>query len=150
MKILCVDIDDTTRAPMLNAILSRQFITLKRDDIEVQSAGLDETHGNSADESACIAMEQKGILTLRNHRTRPLDSYDLDSFDVIICMNENQVHEVKQKLTNGTRVLVAHTEKRAIPSPFGLNQEAFVDCAHTLAEASEELLPQIVPLEIQH
>jgi len=116
-----------------------------QDSIEADSAGTADWHLNSAPHPGTLYILEKNGINYCG-QSRKIEKADLDSFDYIITMDNENLRDVK-KLGKGSAVVaplmnfVANTDIREIPDPYFDNGFEIV---HLLIQAgTHDLLQHI-------
>ncbi len=131
MKVLCVCTGNTCRSPMLMALLRAALKRQGRQDVQVESAGVAATDGESASPHACTCMARRG-LDLTGHRSRHVGSCDLTSYDCFLCMSDRHAASLHALGIPATRTEVVNAGRGGVPDPFGGGLDDYEACAQAL------------------
>lgn len=137
-RVLCVCYNDTCRAPMMAAILQR-LIDEIGSDITVENAGIsqDAARANPARGHSITCMRRWGY-DLHTHRSRWIGSFDLETYDLIICVSEKGAETA---ITFGA--YEEQVEIILIPDLWGKRLKAHEACALIIEEAMGRVIGEL-------
>jgi protein-tyrosine phosphatase len=95
MKIVFVCTGNICRSPMGEALLRHELAARGCDDVEVSSCGTWASAPQPATAHAVTVLEGRGI-DLREHRSRGLDSAELEEADLVLAMTSVHVREIEE------------------------------------------------------
>ena len=99
MKILMVCLGNICRSPLAEGIL-RNKIKQAGLDWEIDSAGIGGWHAGDLPDRRSIAVANKYNIDLTNQRARKINAADLDEFDWLLAMDEDNYREILNYATN--------------------------------------------------
>ena len=139
--ILFVCTGNTCRSPMAEVMFSA---ISKDSDYLTASAGLAAFDGDSATDSAILAMDEIG-LDLRNHRSRRLTQEMAEKADKIITMTHNQKEHLLMHLPVATHKTLSFKDiiGEDIDDPFFLNKDVYIKTAEKIKIGLEKLFEQL-------
>ena len=108
---------------MAAALFQNGLTDSEKTSIEVKSCGLAAFSGDTATENAIETMRLYGI-NIENHRSTPLNPYDLTDTDLFVCMTESHKAALLRLNVEAERIIVLN-----IPDPFGGDLETYRKCA---------------------
>jgi protein-tyrosine phosphatase len=119
--------------------------------VEIDSAGTHDYHvGEPPDERAIAAARRRGI-DLSALRARTVRLSDFDSFDLILAMDEQNLHELRRRAPAARheriRLMMEFaplSSMRAVPDPYYGGAQGFEQVLDLLEEASEGLLREML------
>ena len=119
--------------------------------VEIDSAGTHDYHvGEPPDERSIAAARRRGI-DLSALRARTVRLSDFDSFDLILAMDEQNLHELRRRApaTRHDRIRLMMefaplSSVRAVPDPYYGGAQGFEQVLDLLEEASEGLLREML------
>jgi protein-tyrosine phosphatase len=148
MKILMVCLGNICRSPLAEGIF-KQKVTAKNLDWFVDSAGTGGWHAGELPDRRSIAIAKKYGIDLTDQRARKLQSIDLERFDLIFAMDENnyqdilrlaQTDEQRKKVAKILNFAYPHTDAN-VPDPYYDNR--FEHVYQLLDDAANEILNKI-------
>lgn len=90
MKILMVCLGNICRSPLAEGIMKSKL----PEDFEVDSAGTISMHEGSLPDRRSMSTALEHGIDLSNQRSRPIAKRDLETFDIIFCMDKNNLKDV--------------------------------------------------------
>ena len=146
MKILMVCLGNICRSPLAEWIL-RQKAKESGLDWECDSAGTGAWHIGEGPDPRSVAVARKYNIDITYQRARQIGPADLDYFDLIFVMDQNNFRDVLGfGLTAGQRRkvdlimnLVYPGENHAVPDPYW-DDDGFERVFRMLEEATERLM----------
>lgn len=116
---------------MLAALL-RSFLQERRIEVTVESAGL-KSDGlrRPASENATAAMRERG-LDLSAHGSAYAGNLDLNSYDLVLCMDADLAGQLEKLGVPRDRVEVLNAEAGGVPNPYGGDLETYRKCTALL------------------
>ena len=90
MKILMVCLGNICRSPLAEGILKSKLSNY----FEIDSAGTIAMHQGKLPDSRSISTAREHGIDITDQRSRPITKSDLDSFDLIFCMDEENYFNV--------------------------------------------------------
>jgi len=107
----------------------------KLEDWRIESAGIYAITGYPATKDAIIAISEMG-LDLLDHRSQPVTESLLDKFNLILCMENDQVNLVKRNFPNARDRIFLLSEMadqdQDILDPVGQSQNTYKDTANEI------------------
>ncbi|MCI5080674.1 MAG: low molecular weight phosphotyrosine protein phosphatase [Saprospiraceae bacterium] len=146
MKILMVCLGNICRSPLAEGIL-KQKIQEKQLDWEVDSAGTSGWHEGELPDQRSIAVAKNHGISILDQRSRPLNTSDLEEFDLILAMDHSNYQNIK-KLAKDSRLeekidlimnFAPNEEGTAVPDPYW-NDNGFEQVYQMLDRACEGLI----------
>lgn len=125
------------RSPLMAALLIEAFAKAHV-SIEVSQGGyLPIAATNAPIHPDIVLSAQASRYDFSGHRTLSVRSYDLSSFDKIVCIDEAVAHEVQRIGARRERII-----QLAIPDPVHGpdKKKAWTDCGNAIEEAVGELI----------
>ena len=150
MKILLACLGNICRSPMAEGIL-RHMITEQGLDWRTDSAGTGDYHvGEQPDRRAMKTMRERGI-DISDLRARHLRSSDFEEFDLLVAMDANNLHNMRQvapshELAKKARLMMDYAPAHAlreVPDPYFGGDEGFVEVYEMLTEACRNLIEDV-------
>ena len=128
--VLFVCTGNTCRSPMAEVMFSA---IIKEDEYLAASAGLAAFDGDSATDSAILAMDELG-LDLRNHRSRRLTQEMAENADKIITMTHNQKEHLLMHLPEVANKTISFKDiiGEDIDDPFFLSKDVYLKTAEKI------------------
>ena len=143
MKILCLCTGNTCRSPMLMILIRQQLKKHGVTYVTVDSAGSNAAEGHAASALAIQTMTNMG-LSLDQHRSQPLTSVDLPSYDHFLCMSSSHAAYVRSLGVDAKRISVINAGHGGIPDPYGGSAEDYAQCASVLLHTASEFVNALV------
>ena len=94
MNIGFVCSGNTCRSPMAEAIFKEKIKDF-RQFCSVASFGINAMTGDTANEKAVEVLKEKFNIDLSSHRARIVSNYVIDLCDYLICMDDNNMRNIK-------------------------------------------------------
>ena len=145
-SVVFVCFGNIMRSAMAEHWMIRAMREERRHDIEVSSAGMHATNGNSAHPWAQLAAEGAG-LSLVNHRAKLLTREMVDQTDAILAMDfQNKSELLAQYPDAADRVFMLSAyadppwKNREIPDPYFGDEEKTSDCCKAIDVCVRRLL----------
>ena len=137
MKILMVCLGNICRSPLAEGILKSKL----PDDFTVESAGTINMHEGRSPDSRSIEVANKHGLDISNQKSKHLQASDLEDFDLIFCMDKNNLEDVKSLATNESQLqkISLILNDREVPDPFWGTAKDFENTYQLLDEACKEI-----------
>ncbi|TVZ53443.1 low molecular weight protein-tyrosine-phosphatase [Dokdonia sp. Hel_I_53] len=147
-KILMVCLGNICRSPLAEGILRSK---LDDKNFEVDSVGTGSWHVGNSPDARSIKVGAKHNIDISHLRGRQLSKEDLEKFDHIYVMDQNNLDDVLEMTTTDEqkrKVLmvldaVFPTEKVDVPDPYNGTIEDFERVYEMLEEASNVIAKQL-------
>ena len=152
LTLLFVCTGNTCRSPMAEGF-ARKFLCnrlkcrpaeLSDKGYEVLSAGIFAGEGGNATPEAVSALRQLGA-DISAHRTRKLTSELIAAADMIFCMTDFHVSEVRRIAPQAAAKVQRVDAEGEIPDPVGGTAEEYLQTARTIQKAVTEVLTKRTP-----
>lgn len=132
------------RSPLAEGILKSKLSS----DFVVESAGTIDMHQGNAPDSRSINVAKKHDIDISNQKSKHLQSKDLEDFDLIFCMDRNNLKDVKSLAKNEEQLqkISLILEDAEVPDPYWGNAEDFENVFQLLDEACERISREVVSL----
>jgi protein-tyrosine phosphatase len=149
MKILMVCLGNICRSPLAEGIFKHK-IAAKHLDWSVDSAGTGGWHAGELPDHRSIAIAKKYGIDLTDQRARKLQSIDLERFDLIFAMDENNYQDILRLAQTETQrkkvakiLNFAHPNLDAnVPDPYYDNR--FEHVYQLLEDAAQEIIHKLL------
>jgi protein-tyrosine-phosphatase len=147
VRILFVCTGNTCRSPMAEALFNDMVQKAGLKGLKADSAGIAASFGQKASRQAGLIMEELGI-SLKDHRTRPIDDKLLDQADLILTMTDRHktyiqtLHPPVWKKIHTLKEF-AKMENKDISDPFGQSDEAYRKTAEEIQQALKKVLDKL-------
>lgn len=137
-RVLVVCHGNLCRSPFAAALLRDRL-----PEVEVRSAGLHAASGHEAAPDAVTAAARLGVA-LEGHRTRPVDTSDVQRADLILAMEGHQVAEIARRWARArpkVRILGDYLPDppHAIPDPWSQPEDVFNHTFQRIRIAAERV-----------
>lgn len=141
MKILMVCLGNICRSPLAEGILKSKL----PDDFIVESAGTINMHEGKSPDFRSIEVANKHGLDISNQKSKHLQASDLEDFDIIFCMDKNNLEDVKSLATNELQLqkISLILNDGEVPDPFWGTAEDFENTYQLLDEACKEIVKNL-------
>ncbi|WP_417429128.1 low molecular weight protein-tyrosine-phosphatase [Halpernia sp.] len=142
MKILMVCLGNICRSPLAEGILKSKLSS----DFIVESAGTIDMHQGKAPDSRSINVAKKHGIDISNQKSKHLQSKDLEDFDLIFCMDRNNLKDVKSLAKNEEQLqkISLILNDAEVPDPYWGNADDFENVFQLLDEACERISREVV------
>lgn len=153
-RVLFVCMGNICRSPAAE-IVFRKLVTDARRESEfvVDSAGtIGHHHGSPPDPRMAATLQRRGYQI--TGRARRISAYDLDKFDLILTMDEENLSNVRKLDSTGANhhkirpfveFCTTHTDLR-VPDPYYGGQRGFDHVVKLLEDGCEGLLEHFTPI----
>lgn len=146
MKILMVCLGNICRSPLAEGILQSKLSP----NFKVDSAGTIAIHQGKLPDSRSIATAQEMGVDISMQRSRPITKADLDDFDLILCMDEENYSDVLRLADNEIQKSKIHLimdyagmGRKGVPDPYYGGISGFGNVYRMLDEASDKIAAQL-------
>lgn len=150
-RVLFVCLGNICRSPAAEIIFRKQVTTAGRDgEIEIDSAGTIGHHqGAPPDPRMAESLKQKGFTV--EGRARQIQAADLENFDLIVTMDENNLNDVRRldptgglhsKIQPFVSFCSRHDDLR-VPDPYYGGQRGFDHVIRLLEDGCEGILASL-------
>ncbi len=136
IKIMFVCTGNTCRSPMAEYLLKDIIKKAGVTDIKVTSAGLNVCENDTINEKAKVALKKFGIVVRKFNPKKAVPELCRKQ-NAVICMTER--HKNFFVGFKNVYTISELTGLNEISDPYGLNQDAYDECAATLKCACEEI-----------
>ncbi len=139
MNILLVCTGNTCRSSMAKGLLEQILDEEGDRSIEVDSAGLNVYVPSEASENAVEVMDEMGV-DISGHRSRQLTKEDIEKADLVLVMTPSHRSTLIDLFPQyadkiDTLLEYAYGQDMAISDPFGLEKDAYQQCALQIRDA---------------
>ncbi len=149
-RLLFVCTGNTCRSPMAAGLAKQELAErlgctvggLRREGVEVLSAGLYAGTGARPTPEAVAAADRLGAAIAR-HRSRPVTAELIGSADVVFCMTDLHVAEVRRMAPSAGGRVRRLSPRRDIRDPIGGGQEAYRRTAEEILASLRDGLSEI-------
>lgn len=137
MKILMVCLGNICRSPLAEGILKSKLPK----NHSVESAGTIAMHKGNAPDYRSIKVAKKYGIDISHQKSRPIKPEDLESFDLIFCMDKNNLQDVKSlaKNKNQLQKISLILEDAEVPDPYWGNAADFENVYQLLDAVCEKI-----------
>jgi len=154
MKILMVCLGNICRSPLAEGILKNK-IAANGLDWQVDSAGTGSWHIGELPDPRSIAMARKYGIDITDQRARQFQVSDLDQFDLILTMDQQNYRDVIRLATAPKHEEKVHMimnfvqpeSNQSVPDPYW-DDDGFEQVYQMLEEATERILQQYASKEL--
>ena len=130
------------RSPLAEGILKSKL----PETFSVESAGTINMHEGKSPDSRSMNVAKNHDLDISKQRSKHLQSCDLEDFDLIFCMDKNNLKDVKSLATNEKQLqkISLILNDAEVPDPFWGTAQDFENVYQLLDEACEEISRKVV------
>lgn len=154
MKILMVCLGNICRSPLAEGILKNK-IAANGLDWQVDSAGTGSWHIGELPDPRSIATARKYGIDITDQRARQFQVSDLDQFDLILTMDQQNYRDVIRLATAPKHEEKVHMimnfvqpeSNQSVPDPYW-DDDGFEQVYQMLEEATERILQQYASKEL--
>lgn len=148
MKILMLCLGNICRSPLAEGILKQKV----SDDFEIDSAGTIDMHQGKKADSRSIKIATHYGIDINAHRSRPITTQDLEYYDYIFCMDQNnykdaiylcQSDEQRLKVSLILNALEKKDINSEVPDPYWGNANDFDKVYKMLEVACEKIAKKL-------
>lgn len=146
MKILMVCLGNICRSPLAEGILKSKLSS----DFEIDSAGTIAMHQGKLPDSRSISTARVYGIDITDQRSRPITKSDLDSFDFIFCMDEENYFNVLNLADSEVQKSKVHLilefagmGRNEVPDPYYGGISGFEKVFEMLDEASDKIAAKL-------
>ncbi len=147
-NILFVCAANVCRSPMAEYLFKNLVKNdgFEPDSVSIRSAGIGNTHGSDASDQAIQVMHERG-LDISRHKARTINWNIVNESDLILCMSQEQVSNLRQLYTDAENKIHLLTEfcgsQGDIDDPSGGPTRVYESCAGQLEELLKILAEKI-------
>jgi tRNAThr (cytosine32-N3)-methyltransferase len=124
---------------MLMTLIRHQLSLQGLTQVTVDSAGSNAASGQQASSLAIQTMADMG-LSLTQHRSQPLTSVDLSTYDHFLCMSSSHAAFARSLGIEAKHISVINAEHGGIPDPYGGSATDYAECAKVLEHIAKEFV----------
>ncbi len=139
MRVLFVCLGNICRSPMAGGILKARSGEVGT-ELEVRTAGLVAQTGLGLSANSVTAMREIGIDITADHPDQ-LDRRLIDWADLVVPMERRQAQEIANTFPESGHKI--HELDENIRDPYGSDLPAYRHCRDRIAEAVQDLIPQL-------
>lgn len=140
IRVLVICLGNICRSPIGEELLRQQGI--KRNlSLEVDSAGTIDWHAGKGPDSRSQAVMRTHGLDISDQLSRPLKATDFDHFDVILCMDQQNLKDAK-RIAKGPAELCLFVNGMDVPDPYYGGEKGFEKVYAMLEKASIHWIEQ--------
>ncbi len=146
MKILMVCLGNICRSPLAEGILKSKLSS----DFKIDSAGTIAMHQGKLPDSRSISTAHEHGIDITDQRSRPIKKSDLDAFDLIFCMDEENYFNVLNLADSEIQKSKVHlilefagVGRKEVPDPYYGGISGFEKVYEMLDEASDKIAAKL-------
>ncbi len=155
MRILFVCMGNICRSPTAEGVFRRLLAERQLEQrFEVDSAGTHDYHVGKPPDARSIAAARRRGIDLTGLRARAVDDRDVERFDLILAMDEQNLHELRRRFdgTHHHRLLLMMSYApdagtTAVPDPYYGGERGFEEVLDLLEQAADGLLRDLLNRE---
>jgi len=151
-KVLFVCLGNIVRSPLAEGLFHHYVSTLEISAVlTADSAGTSAWHvGERPDQRMAKVAAQHGIHY--DHRARQINFHDLDKYDLLIAMDEDNLREIRAMVTKDEQNRKMHllrewddnaTKNLNVPDPYYDNKEGFLEVFYLVDRSVRELVKSL-------
>lgn len=117
MKILMVCLGNICRSPLAEGILKSKL----DESYFVDSAGTISIHQGEAPDIRSVKTAKKYGIDISQYQSRPITKKDLEDFDLIFCMDKNNLSDVLSLAKDDeqrSKISLILPEQKEVPDPY--------------------------------
>ena len=149
-KVLFVCLGNICRSPTAHAIL-RHKLNAAGLAIEVESAGTSASHSGNPPDPRSVKVAALSGYSFKGIRSRPVKSTDFSDYDLILAMDNDNLHSLKQRCPEELQHKLAlfmsyHPDFNKwpeVPDPYYGGQKGFELVYQLIEDACEHLLQRL-------
>lgn len=152
VRVLFVCLGNICRSPTAHGVLQQKLAERGwQYQVEVDSAGTAAWHaGKAPDSRSTVAAARRGY-DLSTLRARQVTTADLDYFDYVLAMDDNNLHNLQQLAGSGSRTqpqlflqqFARRFQVREVPDPYYGGDAGFEQVLDLIEDACDGLLDDI-------
>lgn len=154
MKVLMVCLGNICRSPLAEGILKNK-IAKKGLNWEVDSAGTGSWHIGELPDPRSITTARKHSIDITDQRARKLQSHDLENFDLILAMDQQNYQDIIQMAQTPAQEAKVHLimnfvqphDNQSVPDPYW-DDNGFEQVFAMLDEATEKIIQKYSSREL--
>lgn len=135
LKVLCLCRGNTCRSPMMERMLKDELETWDICDAHIESAGLMESAAGQPMAEFSMNELRRRTINCEDHVSRFVGTIDLSSFDIVLTVGETEAEQIRHFPGCPETVVVLNGENGGIPNPWEQGENAYRDCAVTIAQS---------------
>ncbi|SFI06882.1 low molecular weight protein-tyrosine-phosphatase [Halpernia frigidisoli] len=141
MKILMVCLGNICRSPLAEGILKSKI----SDNHVVESAGTIDMHEGNQPDKRSIEVAKKHGIDISSQKSKHIQSSDLDNYDLVFCMDKNNLKDVKSLATNEKQIqkISLVLDNSEVPDPYWGKADDFEDVFQLLDKACDEIVKNL-------
>ena len=142
MKILMVCLGNICRSPLAEGILKSKLPK----SFTVDSAGTIDYHQGNAPDFRSVEVAKNHQIDISKQKSRPITKADLDIFDYIFCMDENNLQDVlamTKTQEQKDKVSLILENRAAVPDPYYGNVNDFENVFQLLDKACDKIAEKL-------
>jgi protein-tyrosine phosphatase len=152
MRILFVCMGNICRSPTAEGVF-RQLARQRAPDLvlEIDSAGTHDYHIGEPPDRRAVSAASRRSIDLSGLRARRVQEEDFERFDLILAMDEENLHELRRRATpqhhERIRLMMEYAPqsgRKAVPDPYYGGAQGFEEVLDLLEEAAEGLLQELL------
>jgi protein-tyrosine phosphatase len=150
MKILMVCLGNICRSPLAEGILQDKLGS----KFNVDSAGTIALHQGEKPDKRSIATAENHGIDISKQKSRPIKNSDLDEFDIIYCMDKNNVKDVLSLAKTKEQKAKVHlflevlkdSSLTEVPDPYWGNMQDFENVYQLIDKACTIIAKDLVSI----
>jgi protein-tyrosine phosphatase len=142
MKILMVCLGNICRSPLAEGILKSKLPK----SFTVDSAGTIDYHQGNAPDFRSVEVAKNHQIDISKQKSRPITKADLENFDYIFCMDENNLQDViamTKTQEQKVKVSLILENRAAVPDPYYGNVNDFENVFQLLDKACDKIAEKL-------
>lgn len=129
------------RSPLAEGILKSKI----SDNHVVESAGTIDMHEGNQPDKRSIEVAKKHGIDISSQKSKHIQSSDLDNYDLVFCMDKNNLKDVKSLATNEKQIqkISLVLDNSEVPDPYWGKADDFEDVFQLLDKACDEIVKNL-------